>query len=286
MGEMKNTRLYVCLDEQTYMFLNQKASYADKPMKRFLRELATQIVMETYKISVHDLDKLNIRLEELVRSIEELYSHSEHTEDHGIDGERQISLFRSFSECLTKYYQELLENREQEIKDEIRQIREKISNSNKSTPRDTSVIVPTPKSYEVDLILTQEEKNLIYQNMQLAGREEVSFYMRELLSAKRYLIITWNMSDLDLMVENIYTMERFEMAFMSSLRHKGAEHMDQAEKVNALYLWTEHIQDEIWNVVENDRKQLYSKYIKKIREKPKLHNKERRRRRMEKELWQ
>ncbi len=263
----EKTRLHVCLDKQTYTILKQKAAYKKMSIKRFLKVLATEKVILKYEIAVYEMEGFNEGLNRLICEIGSYYDRMVarsrgHQEEANMEHEKGIQLYENLSAYMMDFYKKLADSRENAIKEEAERIEDAISKVQKSSYRDLTAHIASPKNYDVDMVLTLEERERIAQNMELAGKKEISLYMRKLILAKYYISLSWKMQDLNLMVESIYQGSKYAMAII----RLGGESESEIFRLKELSLKAEQIQEAIWIIVENDRKHLYRKYLPRVSE--------------------
>ncbi len=265
------TRLHICLDKQSYVILKQKASYNKMAMKRYLKLLAKETRMIKHEVCVHDLTAVNRRLDELTLKAGEHYDMVLHHDKDYRDAAEYDSVkiledAKELTRCLIEFFQALSEKREQALGEEADKIERAISIAGQSSPRDPEAAVLDPKYYDVDIVLSKTEKELIFQNMHQSGWADASAYMRELITSKRFIYLFWSMEDLNNMVESTYIMVRYLRSFIAILKPQEGSYSELVKELEMNISIAEQKQEDIWDLVEADRKKLYIKYLPGISE--------------------
>lgn len=297
MPRTENTkRQLIHLDEYSYNMLRQKASYSRQSMSSYLKSLALEADIISYNILVHDLTKMIDSIDNITFKASGYYYLVAERDDRypevGLDdGENMIKLFQKLSDFLENYYKDFTGKRKELLTEEEMNIAKAINSAKRSSYRDLTIKVNNPSSFTAEILMIAEEKEQMLKNISESGmpQSDLSSYFRNLIISKRYIFLTRETEDLFRMGMKIYAGTDYCQRFLTMMYHQGFECADQAKELEVLYNKVLHYENEIWNMVENDRLMIFEKYDAKIHEPVPTameHKFKKSRRRKEKGAWQ
>ena len=288
--------VHLSLDERTHTILRQKASHSNLSMNMYLKKLALSTTMVTYNIIVHDLTKMIDSIDNITFKASGYYYLVAERDDRypevGLDdGENMINLFQRLSEFLESYYNDFIGKRKELLTEEEMNIAKAINSAKRSSYRDMTIAKTESDNYHLNFRLSPEEKEQVLKNISNSGmpQGDMSSYFRNLIISKRYIFLTRETEDLFRMGMKIYAGTDYCQRFLTMMYHQGFECADQAKELEVLYNKVLHYENEIWNMVENDRLMIFEKYDAKIHEPVPAtteHRFKKSRRRKEKGVWQ
>ena len=276
--------------------LRQKASYSKQSMSSYLKHLAMDVRMSPYNIVVHDLTKMVDQIDNITFKASGYYYLVAERDDRypevGLDdGENMIGLFQRLSNYMEEYYKDFTNNRKEQLLKEEKSIGKAITSATRSCYRDQSIEANKPGTYNVEILMSSAEKEQMLKNISESGmpQGDLSSYFRNLIISKRYIFLIRETEDLFKMGMKIYAGTDYCQRFLTMMYHQGFECADQAKELEVLYNKVLHYENEIWNMVENDRLMIFEKYDAKIHEPVPAtteHRFKKSRRRKEKGVWQ
>ena len=299
MARSQNTqRIHICLDKHSYKVLQAKASYLNKARNAYLIDLASSVTMSAYRIRAHDLTEMIGELDMLTYKASGYYNQVvKRSQDNPVIRDEDIAkmtvLFQKLSTFLEEFYKKLILERDTDIILEAAKIEQSISASAKSGRMNSHIETPSLKTYDVELVMVPQKKEDLMRHLEQAGidcSDDLSDYFKKLIMAKYYMDLSVETEDMATMSEFIYSAKRYGKAFIimtHSQKTSDVTALDSGE-LEVLYNKVLHYQREIWYIVENDRMELYKKYMKKIRLEYSsgYKNLGRKKRRREEGLWQ
>ena len=264
-------RLHICLNMESYIILKQKAAYKNISMNEYLKTLALSTKMQTFEIEVHNISQMLAELENLTFKASGYYNtiifRNRDNPEVGLEeGESMIRLFDTLARYMEKSYTYLSDNRKADIEEENRRFQNIICTVPKSTYRNRNIPIEDVNYYDIDLLLTADEKETILNNMRgTIYQNDISACFRGLIMSKYYITLITRTDDLNKMTDIIYSAARYAKAFMTMMLHQGYECAEQAKRLAKSYEAVRFYQHEIWNIVENDRRVFYQKNIGRVR---------------------
>ena len=272
---------------ESYTILKQKSAYKKVSMNEYLKDLALNTPMQTFEIGIHDIDQMLTELESLTFKASGYYNtiifRNRDNPEVGLDeGESMIRLFDALAKYMEKRYKYLSDNRKADIEEENRRFQNILGTVPKSTYRNRNISIEDVNYYDIDLLLTADEKEAILNNInRTIYQNDISACFRAMIMSKYYITLLTRTEDLNKMTDIIYSAARYAQAFMTMMLHQGYECAEQAKRLAKSYETVRFYQHEIWNIIENDRRAFYQKNIGRVRivdqSRPCFYGRERRR---------
>ncbi len=265
-------RLHICLDKQTMTVLKQKAAYKNVSMNEYLKGLINQVQVKNFEIEIHNLDDIIYQLDNITFKASGYYNaviiKNLDNPNVGTDvGNDMVKLFASLAECLEVYYTDLVNNRKAHVEEDRKHFDELLTSAARGSYRNKDITIEDSARYDIDFLMTQEEKKSLKTYLASPAcpfPNDYSSYFRFLIMAKYYIHLTTKTDDLNRMTDIIYSATKYANRFMAMMIHQGNESAEQAKELKTYYDKVRSCQNEIWNIVENDRRSFYQKHITKV----------------------
>ena len=264
-----------------YLVLRQRSQKAGLSMNQYIINSISEFTFKDYEIRTHNLEAMIEEMDTLVQRAPGYYLTMVRQERISEDlGKHILNLYQRISDKVSSYYSELLKDRNSDCDKEELQLQETVDSAQKNYPADKSVTTDREKNGFLKIWLPPDiHKKLIY-DMEKAGynTDEVTRYLTDMIMSKRLINLSYYIEDIRTLDQIIYKATKPCPTFLRVLASQGKDFEEMLSGLSEMNVNIQTIQKDIWHIVMNDRKKLFQKYQKKIRQSvPKKGKNERRR---------
>lgn len=265
--ENEIVRLQPYLSQEEYLLAKQRAGRNGMNISGYIAYVISNHSMSRYVIKTHDLTAMAGDIEEVVYRASGYYRTTVTAGEIDSDtGEKIIRMHEKLMDMLEKRYLELQERREQEIKATEAEIRLVMNKAGSNLKRDKTIASARGGRHKINCLVSEDIYERMMANMACIGCTEVTKYIVDMITAKYFLTIDYMTSDLLSMNSLIYSGTRYSDTFLKMFDLQGFENAEQGIKVKVCLDRIHVLQKEIWHDVVNDRKRIYRKYMRKVRD--------------------
>lgn len=269
------------LNLETYLLLKQRAGRLGISMSQYVIDAISKYTFRNYEIATHNLVPITEDMDALVQRASGYYLTMIRQGKISEDLCKHIlSSYQRIDETISSYYKSLFLSRDKAVKEEEQKLTDIIASSQKNTPPDKSISADREKNGFLKIWLPPEVHEKLIHDMEVAGykAEEKTRYISDIVNAKRFIFLTYYIEDIRYLNQIIYKATKPYPSFVRVLSMQGEPFKDALTVMQDRCAHIQEIQKEIWHIVMNDRKGLYQKSLKKIKQSnPKRKGYERRR---------